>query len=67
MLEVEDEYQQCKLELSFAYMECYEHTVDNLEQQQLIQIVVDLMARRPRINFKGRSFIDSYKKEIELL
>jgi hypothetical protein len=33
VLTCEDEYQQAKLTLAFAYMECYEHTCDSLEQQ----------------------------------
>jgi hypothetical protein len=33
----------------------------------LIQIIVDLMARRPRINLEGNHFRDSYRAEIECL
>lgn len=33
----------------------------------MIQIIVDLMARRPRINLEGNHFRDSYRAEIECL
>lgn len=63
----EDRYQKAKLDLVFQYLECYEHTVDTLEQQQIIQIIIDLMARRPRINLQANHFNDSYTCEIQLL
>lgn len=48
-------------------MECYDHTCDSLEQQRLIQIVVDLLAKRPRINLAANHFKDSYRAEIDAL
>lgn len=48
-------------------MECYDHTCDTLEQQRLIQIVVDLMALRPRMNLAANHFKDSYRAEIDSL
>lgn len=48
-------------------MECYEHTCDTLEQQRLIQIIIDLMAKRPRMNFAANHFKDSYRAEIHAL
>lgn len=48
-------------------MECFEHTCDSLDQQRLIQIIVDLMARRPRINLEGNHFRDSYKAEVDAI
>ena len=51
----------------FCYLECYEHTFDTLEQQQLIQLIIDLMAKRPRINLEANTFIDSYKVEVASL
>ena len=47
-------------------MECYQHVCDGLEQQRLIQIIIDLMAKRPRINFNANHFRDSYRTETEL-
>ena len=46
-------------------MECYEHACDSLEQQRLIQIIIDLMAKRPRMNFAATHFKDSYRAEID--
>jgi hypothetical protein len=48
-----------------AYLECFEHTSDILEQQRLIQAIVDEMARRPKLNLSGAHFKDSYTAEIE--
>lgn len=48
-------------------MECYEHISDPLEQQKLMQIITDIMARRPRLNLKASYFIDAYDGEIKLL
>ena len=31
LIEQEDQYQRAKLDLVFAYMECYEHTTDTVE------------------------------------
>ena len=44
-------------------METYEHISDPLEQQRLIQVVVDLMAQRPRLNLSASYFTDSYEAE----
>ena len=46
-----------------AYLECYEHIVDPLEQQRLMQVITDLMARRPRLNLQANYFQDSYEAE----
>lgn len=64
-LEYENKYQDAKLELITAYMECYEHISDLLEQHRMIQTMVDEMARRPRLNLSGSYFKDSYEAEIE--
>ena len=50
-----------------AYIECYEHIVDPLEQQRLMQIITDQMARRPRLNLQANYFMDSYQAEYECL
>ena len=50
ILACEESYQRAKLKLCLNYVECFEHTCDSLDQQRIIQIIVDLMARRPRIN-----------------
>ena len=66
-LEYENKYQEEKLHLVTAYLECYEHISDILEQQRLIQSIVDEMARRPRLNLSGAHFKDSYLAEINCL
>lgn len=48
-------------------MEAYEHITDPLEQQRLMQIVTDIMARRPRLNLQASYFVDSYAAELALL
>lgn len=48
-------------------MECYEHVTDPVEQQKLMQIVTDIMARRPRLNLNANYFIDAYDGEIKCL
>ena len=63
--EWEEKYQRAKLKLCLCYLECLEHTCDVLEQQRIIQIIIDLMAKRPRINLAANHFKDSYKAEIE--
>ena len=65
--ELEESFQEEKLGLVLAYLECYEHTSDILEQQRLIQMIVDEMAKRPRLNLSGSHFHDSYLAEIECL
>ena len=44
-------------------MECYEHITDPLEQQKLMQIITNIMSRRPRLNLTANYFKDSYKAE----
>lgn len=61
----EERYQRAKLDLAFQYLECYEHVCDTLEQQRLIQIIVDIMAKRPKLNLNANHFLDSYEVEIQ--
>ena len=56
-----------KFNLIQVFMECYEHISDILEQQRIIQIIIDEMAKRPRINLKATHFKDSYITEIKCL
>lgn len=63
----ENLYQEEKLLLVTAYLECYEHITDVLEQQRLIQAIVDEMALRPKLNLSGSHFKDSYLAEIECI
>ena len=65
--ECELHYQNAKVELAICYLECLEHITDLLQQQRMIQIIVDLMAGRPRLNLSSTHFKDSYTAEVELL
>lgn len=67
VLELEANFQDQKLSLVQAYLECFEHSSDILEQQRLIQVIVDEMAKRPRINLSSTYFKDSYLTEIACL
>ena len=67
ILMLESKFQYRKVKLVMAYMECYEHIVDPLEQQRLMQVVTDIMARRPRLNLNAAYFKDAYAAEIECL
>ena len=66
-LEYENLYHDAKLQLILAYLECYEHITDILEQHRMIQAIVDEMARRPKLNLMGTHFRDSYMAEIECI
>ena len=67
LLLCESRFQYRKVKLVMAYVECYEHIVDPLEQQRLMQIITDIMARRPRLNLQASYFMDAYEAEIECL
>ena len=67
LLEYEASFHFKKVKLCMAHLECYEHIVDPLEQQRLMQIITDLMARRPRLNLQANYFRDSYAAESECL
>jgi hypothetical protein len=65
ILEFEHKFQYAKIKLIEEFMKIYEHTIDIVEQQRLVQIMVDVMAKRPRLNTDSTHFIDSYRSEIE--
>lgn len=65
LLEYEHRFQYAKIRLIEELMESYDQTVDILEQQRFVQIMVNIMAKRPRLNTDATHFIDSYKSEIE--
>jgi hypothetical protein len=65
ILEFEHKFQFAKIKLIEEFMKIYEHTIDIVEQQRLVQIMVDVMAKRPRLNTDSTHFIDSYRSEIE--
>ena len=67
LLECESKFQFKKVKLCMAYLECYEHIVDPLEQQRLMQVITDLVARRPRLNLQANYFQDAYEAEFMCL
>jgi hypothetical protein len=48
-------------------LEAYNHVCDPLESVRLLQMIVDTMALRPRINLEVKYFRDSYIAEREAL
>ena len=67
LIENEHKFQFAKIRLVEEFMEVYEHTCDIVEQQRIVQIIVDIMAKRPRLNIDSTHFIDSYKSEIKCI
>jgi len=41
-------------------MEAYEHTCEPLENVRILQIIVDIMAQRPRLNVDSSMYVESY-------
>lgn len=64
ILKKEADFQFEKVKLVQVYVECYEHVCDPLEQQKLMQLITDLMSRRPRLNLNANYFMDAYDAEI---
>lgn len=67
LLGFEMDFQFKKVQLTELFMKCYEHVCDPLEQQQLVQLIVDAMARRPRLALDALYFRDSYLAELKCL
>lgn len=67
LLAKEAVFQFYKVKLVQVYLECYEHISNPLEQQKVMQIITDQMARRPRLDLEGSYFGDSYDAEITCL
>ena len=47
--------------------ESYEHIYDPLESVRCLQMIVDIMAQRPRLNMEASFYQDSYDSEIKVL
>ncbi|CDW75700.1 UNKNOWN [Stylonychia lemnae] len=61
----EFEFYYIKAKLVMVYLEAYEHICDPLEQQRMMQIIIDLISSRPRIDYQNSNyFMESYKAEI---
>ena len=67
VFELELELQVTKVMLVETLLSVYEHTCDPLESIRVLQIIVDTMALRPRINLDATYFKDSYAAEIKVL
>ena len=48
-------------------MEAYKHIYDPLESMRVLQMIVDLIAERPRLNLEAAMYSESYDSEIQLL
>ena len=48
-------------------LDAYNHVCDPLESVRIIQMIVDTMALRPRIDFDAQYFRDSFIAEREVL
>ena len=48
-------------------LEVYEHIYDPLESVRCLQMIVDAMAVRPRINTEASMYNDSYESETKLM
>lgn len=67
ILKKESDFQYAKVKLIQVYLECYEHICDPLEQQKLMQVITDIMSRRPRLNLNSNYFVDAYDAEVVCL
>ena len=66
--EYELDYLQCKRKLVDCFYEIYQHTFDYDERHLIAQCIFDIVARRPRIDFRNDEyFAHSYSLEIHLL
>lgn len=67
LLEGELELQLRKIVVIEELLVAYEHTCDPLEAVRLLQVIVDTMASRPRLNLEAAYFRDSYVCEVDVL
>lgn len=64
---LEHEYQFAKVKLVEKLLESYEHVYDPLESVRCLQMIVDLMAQRPRLNTEASLYTDSYEAETKVM
>ena len=68
LLEAELDYNFAKSQVILAYLDAFEHISDTLTQQRLMQIIVDIMAWRPKLELQRNwYFKQSYQAEIRYL
>jgi len=63
LYKAEVEFQFAKVMLVETIMEAYEHILDPLEHIRTLQMIVDVMAQRPRLNMQSNFFDESYASE----
>ena len=67
LLRCELDFQFSKVKLVEKLLEVYEHIYDPLESVRCLQMIVDAMAVRPRINTEASMYNDSYESETRLM
>ena len=67
LFEGELEVQLRKIIIVEELLVAYEHVCDPLEAVRLLQVIVDTMATRPRLNLEATYFRDSYVCEVDVL
>ena len=67
LLKCELNFQFAKVKLIEKLLEVYEHIYDPLESVRCLQMIVDTMAHRPRINMEASMYNDSYESETRLM
>ncbi|CAF1110580.1 unnamed protein product [Rotaria sordida] len=66
--EYELNYLQYKRKIIDCFYEVYQHTFDHDERHIISQIIINIMSRRPRIDFRNDDYFShSYSLEIHLL
>ena len=67
LLQKEFDFQWAKVAIVETLLECYENVIDPLESMRVLQIIVDLIVARPRLNTEASMYCDSYHAETEAL
>lgn len=60
LLEEEVKFQESKARLVTDYMEIYKFAVSEADQRKIAQLIIDLIALRPRLYLQGSYFTQSY-------
>eukprot|EP00794_Sanderia_malayensis_P005905 gene5905-6590_t len=56
-----------KRKLLSCYMELYQHVFHPKEKQNIAQVITDIIHRRPRFDFDGLYFVETYRSECHCL
>ncbi|CAH8579079.1 unnamed protein product [Schistosoma curassoni] len=63
----ETAFQEVKKNLMDIYLEAYNHIISRDSRRKLSQLMIDLMYKRPRLDFNENYFITAYKYECAIL